>query len=510
MFLERKMSIYKLFSILMLVFLLGDFNGSIIEAANVKSKSNPLVLVSKGKAKRILKFKKEAFQQIDQFSEELIRTARQIWEFAEIAMEEYKSSKLLAQLLKDNGFNVEFGAGGLPVAFVATYGQGRPVIGILGEFDALPGLSQKADSVTQEPITRGEPGHGCGHNLFGTASAGAAIAIKTIMQQHKLKGTIKFFGCPAEETVEGKTYMARDGVFSGLDVCLDWHPSSKNQVSLKTSNALNSFEVIFFGKTSHAAGDPWNGRSALDAVELMNHGVNCLREHVPPTVRIHYVIPEAGKAPNVVPDYAKVWYYVRGKDRQEVEEVYARVLKITEGAVLMTETSHRIHVITGVYNYLKNKVVATVLHHNLQLVGLPSFTPEEQEFARQLQRNFGKKEEGMSTVIEPFSEPKEYIGGGSTDAADVSWLVPTASFNVACWPLHTPGHSWGVVSCSGSPVGFKGMVTAAKVFSGAAIDFLLNPKLIQEAQKEFKEKTKDFVYKCAIPENQKPRIGDKR
>jgi aminobenzoyl-glutamate utilization protein B len=495
MTIQKKPRIYKIFSIFIIVFVWVGFN------------TKPLVLGAKPKAKKI---KKEAFGHVDQLSDRLTRTANQIWEFNEIAMKEYKSSQLLARLLKDQGFKVEFGAGGLPVAFVATYGQGRPVIGILGEFDALPGLSQKAGIAAKEAVTPGTPGHGCGHNLFGTASAGAAIAVKTIMQRHQLKGTIKFFGCPAEETVEGKIYMIRDGAFAGLDVCLDWHPSSKNRVSLKTSNALNNFEVTFHGKTSHAAGDPWNGRSALDAVELMNHGVNYLREHVRPTVRIHYVIPGAGMAPNIVPDYAKVWYYVRGKDREEVEEVYARVLKIAEGATLMTETTHQVHVITGVYNYLKNKVVASVLHQNLQLVGPPPFTPEEQEFARQMQQNLGKKKEGMSTKIEPFTEPKEYIGGGSTDAADVSWLVPTASLSVACWPLDAPGHSWCVTTCSGSSVGFKGMITAAKILSGAAIDLLLNPKKIQEAQKEFKEKTKDFVYKCAIPKGQKPRTGRKK
>lgn len=494
MTIQKKLRIFKIFSIFIIGFVWVGFN------------TKPLVLAAKPKAKKILKLKKEAFWQIDQLSDQLTHTASQIWEFSEIALEEHKSSQLLAQLLKDQGFKVEFGAGGLPVAFVATYGQGHPVIGILGEFDALPGLSQKAGITTKEAVTPGAPGHGCGHNLFGTASAGVAIAVKFMMQQHQLKGTIKFFGCPAEETVEGKIYMIRDGVFAGLDVCLDWHPSSKNEVSLKTSNALNNFEVTFHGKTAHAAGDPWNGRSALDAVELMNHGVNYLREHVRPTVRIHYVIPEGGMAPNIVPDFAKVWYYVRGKDRKEVEEVYARVLKIAEGAALMTETTHQVHVITGVYNYLKNKVVATVLHQNLQLVGPPQFTPEEQKFARQLQHNLGKKEEGMSTNIEPFTEPKEYIGGGSTDAADVSRLVPTASLNVACCPLEIPWHGWGVVSCSGSSIGFKGMITAAKILSAAAIDFLLIPKKIQEAQKEFKEKTKDCDYKCAIPKGQKPSI----
>ena len=493
MTLQKKLRLVKIFPVFLMVFVWIGLN------------TKPLVWGAKPKAQNL---KKEAFAQVEQLSDQLTRIASQIWEFNEIALEEYKSSQLLAQSLKDQGFKVEFGAGGLPVAFVATYGQGQPIIGIPGEFDALPGLSQKAGVAAKEAITPGAPGHGCGHNLFGAGSAGAAIAVKNIMQQHQLKGTIKFFGCPAEETVEGKIYMIRDGAFAGLDVCLDWHPSDKNEVSLKTSNALNNFEVIYHGKTSHAAGDPWNGRSALDAVELMNHGINYLREHVRPTVRMHYVIPGGGMAPNIVPDYAKVWYYVRGKDRVEVEEVYARVLKIAEGAALMTETTHQVHVITGVYNYLKNKVVAAVLYQNLQLVGPPAFTPEEQALARQLQHNLGNKEEGLSTKIEPFAAPEEYIGG-STDAADISWLVPTASLTVACCPLEIPWHGWGVVSCSNSSVGFKGMITAAKILSAAAIDFLLDPKKIQEAQKEFKEKTRDFVYKCAIPGEQKPRTGRK-
>ncbi len=463
-----------------------------------------LPVLAKPGASKILKLKKDAFQHLDQLSDTLTGTARQIWEWAETALKEHQSSKLLAKLLEDNGFKVEFGAGGLEVAFVATYGEGHPVIGILGEYDALPGLSQKAGSSTQEAITPGAPGHGCGHNLFGVAGAGAAISVKDIMEKHHLTGTIKFFGCPAEETVEGKTYMARDGIFSGLDVCLDWHPSDKNEVDLDTSNALNSVEFTFRGKTSHAAGDPWNGRSALDGVELLNHGVNYLREHVPLTIRMHYVILEGGKAPNIVPDSARVWYYVRGKDRKEVEEVYARVLKIAEGAASMSETSYQVHVISGVYNYLKNRTVASLLHRNLQLVGVPPFSPEEQEFAKTLQRNLGKKEEALSTKIEEFVEPKEYRGGGSTDAADVSWLVPTASLNVACWPLDTPGHHWGIVTCSGSSIGFKGMLTSAKILAASAIDLLLNPQLIRDAQKEFIEKTKDFVYKCAIPKDQKP------
>jgi aminobenzoyl-glutamate utilization protein B len=458
-------------------------------------------------SKQSSRLKKESIRYIEGLSEKLNRIAGQIWEFSEIALEEKKSSKILADLLEENGFEILWGPGGLAYTFVAEFGEGHPVIGILGEYDALPGLSQKAGLPYQEVIRKGHPGHGCGHNIFGVASAASAITLKAIMHTYKLKGTVKFFGCPAEETVEGKVYMARDGAFNGLDICLDWHPSSKNKVSLSTSNALNNFEVTFSGRTSHAAGDPWNGRSALDAIELMNIGINYLREHVKPTVRMHYVIPEAGQAPNVVPDSSRGWYYVRGKDRKEVEEVFARIIKIAEGAALMSGTAHSIHIHTGVYNYLKNKRVARLLHRNLIFVGPPRFSEEDLNFARQMQQTLKKKEEGMSQVIEPFSVPKGYSGGGSTDAADVSWLVPTASLNVACWPLNTPGHSWCVTSSSGSSIGFKGMQAAAKILACAGIDILLDPAILMEARQEFNEKTKGFIYKSAIPRNQKPRKG---
>jgi aminobenzoyl-glutamate utilization protein B len=490
------------FSIIMLFLTIWFFHRTIIAGT-----TKPGEPVSKSKSKKTLKLKKEAIKKIEEMSETLNKAALDIWEFAEIALEEHKSTELLARLMEGNGFKVQRGTGGLAVAFIATFGEGHPVIGILGEYDALPGLSQKAGLPSQQPIIEGSPGHGCGHNLFGVASAGSAIALKSIMQRHGLKGTIKFFGCPAEETVEGKIYMSSDGAFKDLDICFDWHPSKNNRVSLKTSNALNNFEVSFRGRTSHAAGDPWNGRSALDAIELLNHGINYLREHVRPTVRMHYVIPEAGKAPNIVPDYARGWYYVRGKDRQEVEEVYQRVVKIVQGAALMTDTKQQIRVNTGVYNYLKNKQVARVLHNNLKFIGPPPFTKEEQEYARKMQSYLGKKEEGMSTKIEPFTDPQGYIGGGSTDAADVSWQVPTASLNVACSPLNIPGHSWCVTSASGSSAGLRGMRTAAKILTCSGIDVLLTPSIIREAWKEFKEKTKGFTYKCAIPKGQKPRKG---
>jgi aminobenzoyl-glutamate utilization protein B len=465
-----------------------------------------LVTGSAFAGKRMNKCKNEALKWIKSQEHFFYEAAFRLWGYAETALLEHKSSKHLAYMFENRGFVVKRHVADMPTAFVATYGKGKPVVGILGEYDALPGLSQKAGFTSKVPIVKGNPGHGCGHNLFGVGSAAAAMAIKEVMVKYHIPGTIKFFGCPAEETVVGKVYMVKAGIFKGVDVCYEWHPYSKNLVSLGTSNALNNFEVTFHGKTAHSARDPWHGRSALDAVELMNVGVNYLREHVPPTVRIHYVIPEAGKAPNVVPDYAKVWYYVRGKDRKEVEEVYQRVLKIAEGAALMAGTSHDVYLITGVYNRLVNRELANVLHRNLKSQGAPQFSEKEQLLAKEIQRTLNKKEEGLSTVIEPLKEPRGYMGGGSTDSADVSWNVPTASLTTACWPLHSPGHSWVIVSSSGTSIGYKGMMTAAKVICHAGIETLLNPKIIKNAKKEFKEKTKDFIYKSAVPADQKPRL----
>jgi aminobenzoyl-glutamate utilization protein B len=452
--------------------------------------------------------KNEAVAWIEQNQGTLDEAAKHIWEYAETALLEYKSSAELSAFMEKQGFTVQRGVAELPTAFVATYGSGRPVVGILGEYDALPGLSQKAGTATKDALIPGAPGHGCGHNLFGVASAAAAVAIKEVMAKHHLSGTIRFYGTPAEETVVGKVYMAKAGLFDDLDLCLDWHPGAKNEVSLDTSNALNNFEITFYGKTAHAAADPWDGRSALDAVELMSDGVNFLREHVRPTVRIHYVIVNGGMAPNVVPDYTKVWYFVRGQDREEVDGVYARVLKVAEGAATMTETRHEVYLITGVYNKLVNREVAKLLHKNLELVGAPKFSDEEQAFAREVQGNLGVKAEGLATKIEPLEEPKGYMGGGSTDVADVSWIVPTASLGTACEALSSPGHSWAVATCAGSSVGLKGMLTAAKTIAASGIEALLDPTIIERARAEFKEKTKGFVYKSAVPRDQKPRLPD--
>ena len=308
--------------------------------------------------------KRDAVEWIDAYHQRFEEAARALHDFAETALKEYKSVKYLARMLEQEGFTVERGLADMPTAFMATYGSGKPVVGILAEYDALPGLSQKPAITYKEAVNPGAPGHGCGHNLFGAGSVAAALAIKSVMEQQKLPGTVKLFGCPAEEIVVGKVYMTKDGLFDGLDACFTWHPWNKNRAHIGITLAMNNFEVVFRGKTAHGAADPWNGRSALDAVELMNIGVNYLREHVKPTVRIHYIINDGGEAPNIVPDYARVWYFVRDINRTGVEDVYKRVLKCAEGAVLKTDTTMEVNLITGVYEYLTNQTLTAKLDRN--------------------------------------------------------------------------------------------------------------------------------------------------
>ena len=443
---------------------------------------------------------------LDAHMPELSEINAKIWEYAEVAMEEYQSSELLASYLEKNGFQVTRGVAGMPTAFVAVYGKGAPVIGILAEYDALPGLSQKR-LPQKQAIKEGQPGHGCGHNIFGTASTATAVALKELIQKNNYEGTIKLFGCPAEETVVGKVFMARDGIFDGLSCCIQWHPSSQNGVSMDSSNAMNQFEVEFFGKTAHSAGDPWNARSALDAVELTNVGLNYLREHLKPTARIHYVIKHGGGVPNVVPDYARAWYYVRDIDREDVEKDYARVLKIIDGAAQMTETTYKISFISGVYNMLSNQTGNEVVYSNLLLVGPPPFTEDEQAYARKIQKNLGLAEKGLKTSIESFRLPERSWGSGSTDVAEVSWLTPTTSLGVSFKPMDTPGHHWAAVACGGMSIGHKSMITAAKVMALSGVDFLLKPELITKMREEWVEKKGDREYKSPLPPDLKPPVN---
>jgi aminobenzoyl-glutamate utilization protein B len=324
---------------------------------------------------------------LDQQDEKLAYLARQIWDRPEIALQEEFACKLLADELEAEGFGVERGVGQLPTAFVASWGSGAPVIGILGEYDALPGLSQQL-AAERSPVAQGGPGHGCGHNLFGVASMGAALAIKDAMQAQNLPGTVRFYGCPAEETLVGKTFMARAGVFDDLDAAIAWHPGDITSPSFSSSLAMNSFMVNFHGVASHAAFDPHNGRSALDGAQLMDVGVNYLREHIIPEARIHSVITSGGQAPNVVPAYAQIWYFVRAPQRDQVDAIYARVLDIAKGAALMSSTTYDIDFVTGCYEVLPNTVLCQLMLEKLYEVGPIAFTDEEQAFARQLQATF--------------------------------------------------------------------------------------------------------------------------
>jgi aminobenzoyl-glutamate utilization protein B len=468
---------------------------------------NPLLI--KVKPAKLTPLKKEALAWVDAASPELSKLSDEIWRAAEVAMEEYRSSEALASYLEKMGFAVERGVAGLPTAFVAVYGSGQPVIGFLAEYDALPSLSQEA-LPTKKPVKEGAPGHGCGHNIFGVASAAAAVAAKEVMARHEITGTLKVFGCPAEETVEGKVFMARAGVFDGLSCCIQWHPSSENAVSLDSSNALNQFELEFFGRTAHSAGDPWHGRSALDAIELTDIGLNFLREHLKPTARIHYVIQDGGKAPNVVPDYAKAWYYVRDIDRETVEKDYERVLKIIDGAAKMTETTYKINFKSGVHETLANRAGSEVVYANLLLVGPPAFTEEEQSFAKAIQKEVGVEEKGLSTAIEPLSYPEKSWGGGSTDVAEVSWLTPTTSLGVASSPIGTPGHHWAIVACGGMSIGHKCLDTAAKVMAASCLDFLSRPETIEKMREEWTDRKKGREYQSPLPDDLKPRVAPRK
>ena len=430
--------------------------------------------------------------------------ARDLWDLSETALREERSAELLTKALEAEGFSVETAVAGMPTAFVASWGEGRPVVGVLAEYDALPGVGNAAvpeRSPREDGVTAGQ---GCGHNLFGAASVVGAIAAKRGMEEGGLVGTIRLYGTPAEETVVGKVHMARDGLFDDLDAAIDWHPGTETKTRNQPARAMNSFTVEFFGQAAHGARDPWNGRSALDAVELMNYGVNLMREHVEPTARIHYVIPEGGDAPNVVPEYAKVWYYARGTDRRAVQGYYDRILKIAEGAALATETTHEVSLITGVHECLANRPLQEAVQANLELVGGPEYSEKEQAFARQLQRNLEIEEKGFVGEIEPLADELQPPDGGSTDVCEVSHIAPEVGFSVTTAAAGIPWHSWAATACHGTSGGLKGAVVAAKVIALTATDMLADPDLLAAARKDFLERSGGEPYRSPIPADQPP------
>lgn len=442
--------------------------------------------------------KDQAIKDIQGKYDDYKKVALQIWNYAEVGYKEVKSSALHQKILSDNGFTVEAGVADIPTAFVATYGSGKPVIGILAEFDALPGLAQNA-TPEKSTIEGQNAGHGCGHHLFGTASVAAAIELKKLMAEGKLKGTIKLYGCPAEEGGSGKVYMVRAGLFNNVDVVIHWHPGNDNEVTMTSALANSSAKFRFHGLSAHAAAAPERGRSALDGVESMDYMVNMMREHIPQETRIHYVITSGGKAPNVVPDFAEVYYYVRHPKRDQVKDIFERVVNAAKGAALGTGTSVDYEIIGGTHDLLLNKTLGEVMQKDLEKVGGVNYTAEEIAFAKKIQASFTFPAPDLSvaTTIKPLNLSPD-AGGGSTDVGDVSYVVPTVGMSAATWVPGVPAHSWQAVACGGTDIGIKGMIVAAKTMTLTAIDLYTNQQLIDKATQEFKQQLGSYQYKALL------------
>ena len=466
-----------------------------------------MLMAISSSAQKMNSNKKTLVASIEKHKSELIKISDSIWALAETAFEEHKSAKILADYAEKNGMTVERGVAGIPTAFTATYGSGKPVISILGEFDALPGISQKAQP-TKEQLNDGAAGHGCGHNLFGAASLGAALATKELIEQGKLKGTIKFMGTPSEEKFFGKIWMVREGIWDDVDVNLSWHPSANTEADVQSTLALVDFKVEFYGQAAHASADPWNGRSASDALELYTTGINYYREHIKPTVRIHYHIQDGGQVVNVVPDYSKLWVRVRDTKRSGMMPVYEQVKKMAEGAAIMANVDYKISLISGIYEVLVNRAGGEAMQKNLELLGPLSYTTEETIFGKKIQEATGKPQVGMDSAIKPLEETKEHPGGGSTDVGDVSWNVPNINLGVTVAPKDTPWHSWAVVACGGMSIGHKGMIHAAKALGMTAVDLFENPKLVEKINAEYKERKGSEKYVPIVPEGPPPITGN--
>ena len=445
--------------------------------------------------------KQAAVASIEAQRGELIALADQVWGFAETALRETRSAALLADFAQKQGFRVERGIAGMPTAFVASYGEGRPVIAVLGEYDALPGLSQKAVP-ERAALETGAAGHGCGHNLFGAASLGAAIAVKQLIASGRLSGTVRFYGTPAEEAVGGKTYMARDGVFKDVDVALAWHPADRTRADMQGGQAIVDMMVEFKGKAAHAAADPWNGRSAVDAVELFTHAVNLMREHVRPTTRMHYAITAGGDVPNVVPETGRVWIWARDFDRAVLDGVLERLRHAAAGAALAAGVEGKVTVQAGDLEILINETGTRLLDANLRWLGPIAYTPDEEAFARALQAASGVEPRGMDASIGPLEGQERE--GGSTDVGDVSWVTPTLHVSVATAPRGVPWHAWPVVAAGGMSIGHKGMLQAAKTLAATMVDLFEDEAARSAIRAEFEKKTRGFVYRPYIPDGPPP------
>jgi aminobenzoyl-glutamate utilization protein B len=435
---------------------------------------------------------------IDKRAPDLESTAKAIWGWSEVGYQETKSSALLQARLKKAGFAVTPGVAGMPTAFVASFKQGSgPVIGILAEYDALPGLAQTT-APTKTAIAGKAAGHGCGHNLFGAASVEAAIAIREWMIANKVQGELRVFGSPAEEGGSGKVYLVRAGLFDDVSAVLHWHPSDANGVSTGRSMANISGKFRFHGVSAHAAASPDKGRSALDGVEVMDVAVNFMREHIPSSTRIHNIITAGGEAPNVVPDFAESYYYVRNVEPAIVRDVWGRVVKAAEGSAMATGTTVDYEITGGVYSMLASETLAKVMSRNLEAVGGEKCTPEEIAWATEMQKTLPSKRP-LDSVKSIATGERGPDGGGSTDVSDISWTVPTIGLGTATWVPGTPAHSWQAVAASGSSIGIKGATVAAKTIALTGADLFLSPEILKEARAELdKARGPDFKYDALL------------
>jgi aminobenzoyl-glutamate utilization protein B len=464
-----------------------------------------ILLAQPAFAQELTPAKKTAISWVDGSKANFEEIAKYLWENPELSLVEFKASAKLQEYLAKNGFKIEKGVAGMPTAFVATWGSDKPVIGFIAEYDALPGISQVAGKAVREAIIQGAPGQGCGHNLYGPTGVTAAIATKVAMEKHGIKGTIKLFGCPAEETLVGKIFMARDGVFDGTDIMISYHPWDFNGVDMSSWLAMTSVKFQFKGRSAHAALAPHAGRSALDGVELMDIGMNFMREHVIQEARIHYVITQGGAAPNVVPPDAEVWYFIRAPRRTQVDEIWKWMQDVAKGAALMTQTTTSNKLLAATWEVLTNKALGKVGDANIRAIGTPKFTPEDQKFGEEILKSLGKEVKGetFDTTITPpdlvRTFPNVKVMPASTDEGNINWMVPTVTFRSAVAAKGTPLHTWQNVCQTGTPTAFKGALTASKWMAATALDLLTKPEIISEAWKEHKGYLAETKYYHPIP-----------
>ena len=450
--------------------------------------------------------KENVLKQMDARAAHYGDVSHRIWEFAEVGYKEQKSAELLKSELRQAGFTVEDNVAGIPTAFTASWGQGKPVIAVLGEYDALPGLSQEAVP-ERKPVVEGAPGHGCGHNLLGAASLFAAVSVKDWLVAKKIPGAIRFYGTPAEEGGGGKLYMARAGAFQDVDAVLSWHPGDTNEASKQSSLAITSAKFRFYGKPSHAAAAPDLGRSALDGLMIMANAVEFLREHVPESTRIHYIVSNGGAAPNVVPDFAELFLYARNPSMPVLDGIWNRIVKCAQAGALATETRMEMELVDSNYNVLPNDALAALVDRNLHLVGGVTYTREEQAFAERIRKTLPLDRARPLGSQEGIEAPSEGYFSASSDVGDVSWIVPTAALNTATWVPGIPAHSWQSAACSGMSIGRKGMLVAAKTLALSAMDLFTDPEQLKAARASFEHRRAGFDYQSRLPANHKPPLN---